>query len=964
MSKPSIVASFDKSEHSKWLLAVVVLILGGQVHAEEPLTLVRRYCVDCHGAPDESPEGDFSLSADFDSESLLTTGVTLKKMLDAVEGFEMPPADADQPTAGERRDLAAGIRRWLSRPTIGDRRDPGHPLIRRLTRLEYNNTVRDLLGLEADVFVFSERLPFDRRHYQPLSGSMPDRLTMSAREYGAKYPVLLPDASLPGDSRAEYGFTNRGDAQNLSAVRLEQYVQLAGEIAFHPQLLSRAERMQELFPNARFRQFAGPPSQEPKPLATSNRRLATNDNVRGLAEDSAFDLQQFRDRVDAAYAEDRGGVLDGEQLRNTKIAGKGGLVRVAYGKNAQRVFAINPNEDWWFAPFATAIESSGDTLFANHKRQQRCYELTFQAAGVGRFAGIAELGVVVLSRRGAQGVVRLKAIFDDDSTQQLEVTLSPGAGVDNTFASFASKAGRSIKRLAIDGTDFSGDYVLLDDLAFVTHDSPNRLPLVQAEEPVVVEIPPEQAPRMKLRRELAMSSPRARIAHFMRRAFRRNVEPSEVDVYVDLYNLEIDRGGNEELAMRFAIQGVLASPSFLYLERGDAEPLSDGDVGEASTDDLAGESPSNRKDSTSPTMPKVVPLSDHTIVSRLSYFLWSSMPDEELFELAELGKLRDEAVIEAQVRRMLADPRSIELSENFYVQWLRLPELWSAQPDKKLFPDFYSAINNKRTLARDMFGEALLLFQTILIEDRPVTELLDSRYTFINGKLAEFYQEDAALKSFTSGKNVPEDDLNDDRIWSRVRRFNPQRGGIITSPAVLTLTSFPHRTSSIRRGVWILDTVFNRHPPAPKIAVAEIDEQQNTEELTLREKVELHRANAACAVCHDRIDPPGFALENFDAIGRWRVKDGDELVDASGNLAGVGRFRNPAEFKTALLSQKRRFVQGLAEHLLSFALGRKLEYFDTPTIEQIVERTIADECRISRMIVEIAKSEPFRFGVR
>lgn len=311
---------------------------------------------------------------------------------------------------------------------------------------------------------------------------------------------------------------------------------------------------------------------------------------------------------------------------------------------------------------------------------------------------------------------------------------------------------------------------------------------------------------------------------------------------------------------------------------------------------------------------------------------------------------------------MLADPRSIELSENFYVQWLRLQELWSAQPDKKLFPEFYSAINDKRTLAQDMFGESLLRFQTILVEDRPVTELLDSKYTFINGKLAGLSDCDPnVLKTFESGQTVPAEELKDDRLWHRVQKFDPQRGGIITSPAVLTLTSFPHRTSSIRRGVWILDTVFNRHPPPPKMAVADIDEQKNVENLTLREKVELHRKNPACAVCHNRIDPPGFALESFDAIGRWRTKDGDETIDASGELAGLGKFRDPVEFQKLLLSQDRRFVQGLAEHLLGFAINRKLEYFDTPAIEQIVDRTIKDDRRLSRMIIEIVKSHPFQY---
>ena len=784
--------------------------------------------------------------------------------------------------------------------------------------------------------MFPERLPFERRHYQPQSKKMPDRLTMGAREYGAKYPVLLHDASLPGDSRAEYGFSNRGDAQSFSSVRLQQYVRMAGEIAFHSELLSRAERMEELFPGARFRQSVGQASQKSKPLAGSTSRMATNSNVGRTAEGSAFSLEAFRQRVDSAFAEDRGGVFSGEALRNTKIAGKGGLLRIAYGKHAIRTFSINPNEDWWFAPFATAIESSGDTLLANYRKGERQYELTFQSTGGGEFAGIAEIGVVVLSRRGEKGTIRLKATFDDNTTAELSVTLTEGAGADNTFASFAAREGRHIKRLAVDGSAFSGDYVLLDDLAFITRDKPNLQPLVQAEEPVVVEAANEAKPRAKLNRDLATRSAEERLNHFLRRAFRRYVESEEVSFYLNVYRDAVQSGANDESAMRSAMQAILSSPSFLFvMER----PSIDGfDAREA-----------------------VVPLSDYELASRLSYFLWSSMPDDELFELAAEGKLHDAEVLEAQVRRMLSDRRSIELSENFFTQWLRLQELWSAQPDKERFSEYYSAINDKRTLAQDMFGEVLLQFQAILVEDRAVTEILDTDYTFVNGKLLQYYRHDInELERYTDGGKLFVDDQKNDRVWNRVRKFDPRRGGMLTSPAVLTLTSFPHRTSSIRRGVWILDTVFNRHPPAPKFAVADIDEQIDSASLTLREKVERHRENAACAVCHNRIDPPGFALENFDAIGRWRDKDGDTVIDPSGELQGIGKFRTPVEFRSLLMSQKRRFVQGFAEHLLSYALGRKLEYFDVPAVDQIVDRTIEDDYRISRLIMEIARSYPFR----
>ena len=732
----------DQSECVLVAAILLICLLNSNSRAAETTTLIQQFCVDCHGAPDESPEGGFSLTAKFESSPLAETGPTLKKALDAIEGFEMPPTDGEQPSNDERDQLAAGIREWLARPTLGTQRDPGRPILRRLTRLEYNNTVRDLLGLETDVFMFSERLPFERTHYQPKSRKMPERVTMAAREYGAKYPVLLPDSSLPGDSRAEHGFANRGDAQNLSAVRLQQYVHLAGEIAFHPELLSRAQRMEELLPNAQFRQMATA-KQSSKPLATSKVQLATNNNVVRTAEGSAFDIDSFQKRVETAFAEDRGGVFTGDELPNTKIAGTGGKLRIAYGRTARRVFAINPDEEWWFSPFATAIESSGDTLFANYEKRKRRYELHFEGGGAGRFAGIAELGVVVLSRRGEEGLVRLEAVFNDDESKQVEVTLKPGAGVDNTFVSFATNYRRRIKRLVVDGSRFSGDYVLLDDLAFVTHDTPNRQPLVQAEEPVVFRSDAEERPKANINRALAKASPAERILHFLRRAFRRDVDSAEVDSYLRLYQTEISQGGNDESAMRATIQGVLSSPSFLYLECGDSH---ESVVDEATSPGIG---------DSLPRPLQVLHLFDHTLASRLSYFLWSTMPDDELLQLAKGGGLQNDEALEAQVRRMLTDRRSIELAESFYVQWLRLPELWSAQPDKKSFPVFYSDINDKRTLAQDMFGEALLLFQTILLEDRPVTDLLDSDYTFINGKLAQLYDRShEQFQKFSDGNNV------------------------------------------------------------------------------------------------------------------------------------------------------------------------------------------------------------------
>ncbi|WP_235908843.1 DUF1592 domain-containing protein [Roseiconus nitratireducens] len=903
------------------------------------LPIIENHCTDCHGMPDEFPEGDFSIAKYTKRESVLGARRDWKKILDVVEGHEMPPEDAEDLSDIDRRRLLEWIRGALAEPEIDGQVNPGKPVPRRLTRLEYNNTVRDLLGLETDVFMFSERLPFNKDYFDPAGGKMPDQLHIDAREYGAKYPVLLPDAGLPGDTRAEHGFTNRGDAQNLTAVSLDVYVALAEQISFHPELLSRAERLQEIFPGATFRSLPEPSQPSPKvnQVATSPGKLAPNDNVSRTGDGSDFTLDVFRKRLAVAFDEDRGGVYDVSENANTTIAGKGGVLHLAYGKNANRSFGVNPSEDIWNAAFATAEASSGDVLFTNKVKNQKEFFFGFQRSGGQEFSGIAEIGVVVLSRRGQSGTVRVSVEFDADESKTVEVRLNEGAGTDNVFVSFAAPSGRSIRRLRVDGSDFSGDYVLLDDLAFITRDSPSKqADIVGRETPrgeffQLANPDPTNRKRETYAKKIDLTvvdgTPRERLRHFMQRAFRRPVEDSETDLYLRLYEQARSSGVDDELAMRSAIHGVLSSPSFLYLlEHGDSDSDS-----------------------------SICGLTDHELASRLSYFLWSSMPDDELLSLADRGQLGDPTEIEKQVDRMIRNPRVSELSENFFVEWLHLRELWSAQPDERKFRSFYEGPKGKRTLARDMFCEPLLFFETILTEDRSILDLIDSNYTYINDRLAKHYGIETNAGS--------------DRDWQRIELRGQNhaeaiRGGVLTTGAVMTLTSFPHRTSPIRRGAWVLETVFNRPPPPPKIAVADIDDQENVEHLTLREKVELHRANPACAVCHDRIDPPGFALENFDAIGRWREKDGDAPIDSSGSLRGLGAFASSTEFKRQLSAEKDRFVRGFVEQILSYALARELEYYDQAAIDKIVRAAADDDYRLSRIIVEVATSHPFRNMIR
>ncbi|MFN3151562.1 DUF1592 domain-containing protein [Bremerella sp.] len=899
--------------------------------------LLENYCTYCHGAPDESPEGGFSLTGIFQLDDLEMRGPAVKRVLDVIESHQMPPREEELPSALERVQLQSELRRWLGIAGSHSADAPGQPVLRRLTRLEYNNTVRDLLGLDTDVFIFSERLPFQRDHFQPATKEMPGQFRMSAREYGAKYPVFLMDAGIPGDSRADSGFVNRGDAQDFSAARLEEYIKIAGDIAFHPDLFTRARMMEELFPSANYSQ----PSQKKETLSNSivvaTAEMAPNSNVTATADASVYDLPTFRQRIATAKSEGRGGVFDGECLTNSIVPGKGGVVGFSYGMSSARILGINPTEDWWIAPFGTAEESSGKTLFANRNRGQKKYELAFHDFNKIPFSGVSEIGLVLLSRKGESGSIRIGVRTNSGHMAMHDIDMSDGK---NIFVALKSPADSFITRLLVDGQAYSGDYVLLDDLAIITRDPPVDQALVMAEEPIepLTSSEPTNA-SARVDKSIAQQSSTKRIKHFLRRAFRRPVKESEITLFANYHDQVLASSGSAEEAMRSVVQAVLSSPSFLYLNA----PQTENEITQANSN-------------------HAVALTSHELATRLSYFLWSTMPDDELYQLADSGLLLDREVLDGQVQRMLADPRAIELSESFYVQWLKLQELWSAQPDVKQFPQFYSAINNKRTLAQDMFGEVLLLFQTVLVEDRSVVDLLDSDYAFVNSKMVQFYQFNPAELTLATAQQQPidRDLLKDDRNWFRIQRVSPERGGVMTSPAILTATSLPHRTSPIRRGVWLLETLFNRHLSPPNVAVGDIDDQEGIEGLSLREKVELHRANHACAVCHDQIDPPGFALENYDAIGKWRAEEEGMPIDSSGQLPGIGKFGGPQEFKQQLMDQQDLFVRGFAEHLFSYALSRDLEYYDVPAVQEIVSGAKSEDYRFSSVVRGIVQSDAFR----
>jgi hypothetical protein len=331
-------------------------------------------------------------------------------------------------------------------------------------------------------------------------------------------------------------------------------------------------------------------------------------------------------------------------------------------------------------------------------------------------------------------------------------------------------------------------------------------------------------------------------------------------------------------------------------------------------------------------------VTDLELASRLSYFLWSSMPDDELLNLAEKGRLHTPAVLSAQVGRMLADPKAHALVENFGGEWLQIRNLDVLKPDPLKFPEYDAQLRD------DMRTETEMFFQAIVQEDRSILDFLDGNFTFLNERLAKHY----GIAGVT-GNN-----------FRRVTLDGTQRGGVLTQASVLTVSSYPTRTSPVIRGKWVLDNILNTPPPPPPPDVPAIDEKAVGNTMSMRQQLEKHRANAVCAGCHARMDPLGFGLENYDAIGRWRTTEGKFPIDASGVLPNGKSFTGAAELKEILKADSGTFVRALSEKMLTYALGRGLEAYDRPAVEKIVKDVENNGFRFSQLIRSTVGSLPFQ----
>ena len=398
----------------------------------------------------------------------------------------------------------------------------------------------------------------------------------------------------------------------------------------------------------------------------------------------------------------------------------------------------------------------------------------------------------------------------------------------------------------------------------------------------------------------------------VRRAFRRDVTPADVRPFLATYTATRQKQGFE-FSLAAALRDVLLAPDFLFRLESDAPSVAPGNAHL---------------------------VSDFELASRLSFFLWNSIPDDELLDVAGNGKLRDPALLDREVRRMLSDQRASTLVDNFAAQWLGLRGLEEFRPDRKVYPEFDSSLRGA------FLRETRLFIRSVIRENRSILDLLGADYTYLNERLARNYGIS-------------------DVIGPGFRRVslagNTERGGLLGQGSILMVTSHPAKTSPVLRGKWVLDNLLNSPPPPPPANVPALDESSGDEKkLTMREQVERHRADPGCASCHARIDPLGFALENFDVIGRWRTQDEGASIDPSGSLPNGATFSGPRGLRNLLLNRPERFVGATVERLMTYALGRELGARDQPTVRQIVRSTEAGRYRFSDLIIAIVRSVPFQ----
>jgi hypothetical protein len=779
-------------------------------------------CYQCHNS--KLKAGGLNLQAYTSSDAVSENREQWEKVLGKLRSGEMPPKGTPRPIEAERKRVESWIENEFQRSA---KPNPGRVTARRLNRAEFNNTVRDLLGVDTQ-----------------------------------------PADDFPQDDSV-YGFDNIAEALSVSPLLMEKYLAVAERVAqtavFGPKLKTLTTRFEIPIPR--------------RMEVANNRRPAQpayyslNDyDVTGLSHPGSLHMT-YRFPTDGEYV--------------FQIVGAG--FRPAGSEPGQCNLWIDGTVVKTFE--VPEVEQSGLDRRPDEwvvRLQVGAGQHEIEAAFPRQFEGLPP------KYGGPNPSHRPTPELRDPSTVPLPPNATPGKIEERRIAIERFKA-QSLHPvfdgLAVMAFNIVGPY------GYKTGPSPESLRKIYA--------------CGHLNGVHQRGCDRRILSRLAGRAFRRAVTAGEIDGLLAIAGGARRRGSSFEEGIALAIEAMLVSPDFIFrLETG----VSTRNAGAP------------------------YPLSQYELASRLSYFLWSSMPDDELLACARQGTLRKPQTLEAQVRRMLKDPRSRALVDNFASEWLETRRLESAQPDRDRFPDF------DEYLRQSMRKETGLFFLNLIQEDRSILDLIDGQYTFLNERLARHY----GIRGVT-GTAFRKADLS-----------GTGRGGIVTQASVLTVSSYATRTSPVLRGKWILENLLNAPPPPPPPDVPNLNEDTVGSSASLRRQMEQHRENAVCASCHARMDPLGFALENYDAVGAWRDLDAGFPIDPSGVLPDGRTFQGAKGLKSILDKDRDAFAKCMTEKLLIYALGRGLERYDQPAVRQIVSRGAAADYRFSAFILGIVNSVPFQ----
>ncbi|HWA08580.1 MAG TPA: DUF1592 domain-containing protein [Opitutaceae bacterium] len=861
---------------------------------------LKAHCYECHG--DDNAENNFRLDLIHDDASLEDGSRTLEKAFEKLSAHKMPPSDEPQPAAAE----VAPVLSWLQLHLVGDPNapiNPGRVTLHRLNRAEYNNTVRDLLGID-----------------------------------------FRPADAFPVDD-AGYGFDNNGDVLSLAPVLLEKYLTAANlsldkAILADPVLPPPVQHWEAATLEGNF------------PKSDAKAALGNNDANTGGGKGRPIPIGRVFNANGEIFA-DYDIPADGEYVLRIRAYGTQGAVTkqrpsVAFlvdGKQVQQPFSVKEDirNTSSYAVDKTALTAGRHRISLAFLNGATPEEAAGAAANAGKKpAASAKPAIEVAAKEAAADADNAAdAAADADNAAPAEKPAAAKADRPKADAAVAAAVAEADKpaapaagRAGANGRGRAGAAGARGAAAAAKGGipqgggrqagpppSPTGKPTlgviyVELEGPLAPT--PDRMPESYRRVMIAQPSPLLSkpaaaekiIRHFASRAYRRPVQEDEVTRLMAVWAKADSDGRPFDQSIDLVLQAVMVSPAFLFRMEQEPQP------GEGN----------------------VHTLNEYELASRLSYFLWSSMPDDELFALAQQGRLR--ANLDAQVKRMLKDPKSAALVENFAGQWLQLRSMQNVTPDTKRYPAF------DQPLREAMTKETQLFFNAIVQEDRSVLDFIDADFTFVNERLARHY----GIPGITGNE------------FQRVTLPPGQRGGLITQASILTITSYPGRTSPVQRGKWVLENLLDSAPPPPPPNVPALAEGGDKELTgTLRQRMEQHRANPTCAACHERMDGIGFALENFDGIGSWRTVDANnEKIDAAGTLPGGKSFNGPAELREIIKSQSDQFCRCLAGKMLTYGLGRGLESYDSRTTDAIAAAMKQNGDRFSAMVEEIVRSDAFQ----